>query len=560
MVIKGREQNVNLSASRSVVMEEKESHTRNVALERQRKKRLEERKEKKLEKKLEFRQEIEEPQTERKTKLKTKAKRTAKRVVKSRVKRTTQAVAKKVEQHVEDSADFDGKKLSNDESEYAGRFVKKQQDRLRDMAVKAVMLLFKELMQLAGAVVAAMSNVFVLTALCILGLVVVVSGTVGNLTIIQDTDFLSGGRFPDAVMQWADMVDEAIERNNDPECGIDLKLFKSCILATIQQESGGLTDAPGVNGDIMQCAESGYMATCPVDWPIEKKSIDAGVRVFYDALKMWGVSDPNDIDGLQMVAQGYNYGPGFFTWARDNGYDTWSLEMSKEFSMMMGNGTPSYGTYTYGSSWLQKLYAGGGVFNSDLIGDGEYIWAVDSQFNQSGSFFGKRVPTLAGASTWHKGIDFGVGEGCNVYAITDGVISAKYYDDGTGNCIEITTQTEDGTLVHRYMHNSAFADVEVGQEVSMGQLIAYAGSTGISRGTHCHLETILNGVHVNPYIYCYGGNTNILARDKDGNLTRIDIDCTPGSWSADAGTQWNTYYSYCNGHVVLGTGEEQDLR
>ena len=128
-----------------------------------------------------------------------------------------------------------------------------------------------------------------------------------------------------------------------------------------------------------------------------------------------------------------------------------------------------------------------------------------------------------------------------------------------GNYVSISTQTKDGTLVHTYMHNNSFANIAVGQKVAAGQQIAYAGSTGNSTGVHCHLRTQLNGLSVNPLIYCYGGITNIKARDSSGNITTINlnINLSADSWSARAGTAWNTYYMYTSGGYILGNGKHE---
>ena len=55
-------------------------------------------------------------------------------------------------------------------------------------------------------------------------------------------------------------------------------------------------------------------------------------------------------------------------------------------------------------------------------------------------------------------------------------------------------------FVTMYLHNSSLA-VSVGDVVSQGQTIAYAGSTGYSTGTHCHFSVFLNGSYVNPLDY-----------------------------------------------------------
>ena len=51
-----------------------------------------------------------------------------------------------------------------------------------------------------------------------------------------------------------------------------------------------------------------------------------------------------------------------------------------------------------------------------------------------------------------------------------------------------------------YAHNSSLA-VSVGDEVQQGDVIAKAGSTGRSSGTHCHFEIRVDGTPVNPLDY-----------------------------------------------------------
>jgi murein DD-endopeptidase MepM/ murein hydrolase activator NlpD len=51
-----------------------------------------------------------------------------------------------------------------------------------------------------------------------------------------------------------------------------------------------------------------------------------------------------------------------------------------------------------------------------------------------------------------------------------------------------------------YAHLSSIS-VSVGQQVSQGQLLGYAGCTGYCTGNHLHFEVIDNGVRVNPLSY-----------------------------------------------------------
>lgn len=374
----------------------------------------------------------------------------------------------------------------------------------------------------------------------------------------QSENYILSTNFPADVEQWRTFVTERCAANNDPNSGVDLTLFVDAILTTIYQESGGKADAAGVNGDVMQCKEAGsyWNKEMPAEWSDAQRSIDVGTRVFYDLLKKWNVTDPSDIDGLTMVAQGYNYGSGFLDWSRKKGYEKWSLDISTEFSNSKGG---HYGTKSYGSQWAAKLEASAVMIDSSMIAGGEYLWAVDSSHVEVTSFFGRRKPNVSFASRDHLGIDFNVGANEPVYAIAEGTVTAKAYSSSMGNYVSISTQNKDGTLVHTYMHNNSFANIAVGQKVAAGQQIAYAGSTGNSTGVHCHLRTQLNGLSVNPLIYCYGGITNIKARDSSGNITTINlnINLSADSWSARAGTAWNTYYMYTSGGYILGNGKHE---
>ena len=53
------------------------------------------------------------------------------------------------------------------------------------------------------------------------------------------------------------------------------------------------------------------------------------------------------------------------------------------------------------------------------------------------------------------------------------------------------------SLMTSYNHMTSFA-VSGGQTVQQGQLIGYAGNTGLSGACHLHLETYLNGATTDP--------------------------------------------------------------
>jgi murein DD-endopeptidase MepM/ murein hydrolase activator NlpD len=97
----------------------------------------------------------------------------------------------------------------------------------------------------------------------------------------------------------------------------------------------------------------------------------------------------------------------------------------------------------------------------------------------------------------HEGLDFGCDIGTPVKAAKDGLVIKAGTSSGYGNLILV--DHGDG-VVTAYAHNSRFA-VEIADEVTAGQVIAYSGNTGRSTGPHVHFEVRVNGVPKNPALY-----------------------------------------------------------
>jgi murein DD-endopeptidase MepM/ murein hydrolase activator NlpD len=77
------------------------------------------------------------------------------------------------------------------------------------------------------------------------------------------------------------------------------------------------------------------------------------------------------------------------------------------------------------------------------------------------------------------------------------VVVTAGWKGGFGRAVEISHGYGYRTL---YGHNSRLA-VRVGQSVKKGQVIAYAGSSGRSTGSHVHYSVFVNGRVVNPRDY-----------------------------------------------------------
>jgi len=97
-------------------------------------------------------------------------------------------------------------------------------------------------------------------------------------------------------------------------------------------------------------------------------------------------------------------------------------------------------------------------------------------------------------NSFHRGLDLRAREGTPVYASENGVVrlaeelairgNAVLLDHGLGMCTA-------------YSHMSELAVTE-GEEVTKGQLIGYAGATGLVTAAHVHWELRVMGIPVNP--------------------------------------------------------------
>nr|WP_211232381.1 M23 family metallopeptidase [Thermoanaerobacter thermocopriae] len=124
---------------------------------------------------------------------------------------------------------------------------------------------------------------------------------------------------------------------------------------------------------------------------------------------------------------------------------------------------------------------------------GKLLWPVPSS-SVITSPFGTRYHPILKQYRTHTGIDIAAQTEASILAAADGqVIFAGYYG-GYGYAVIIDHGDGISTL---YGHNSALL-VKEGDTVKRGQVIAKAGSTGLSTGPHLHFEVRKNGVPVNP--------------------------------------------------------------
>ncbi|RKZ95446.1 MAG: M23 family peptidase [Gammaproteobacteria bacterium] len=111
------------------------------------------------------------------------------------------------------------------------------------------------------------------------------------------------------------------------------------------------------------------------------------------------------------------------------------------------------------------------------------------------SYYGYRIDPFNGKKVFHHGLDFAGKAGSNIYAVADGMVSWTGKRGGYGEMIEVD---HGNGYVTRYAHNKAL-NVQVGDRIAKGQVIASMGSTGRSTGPHVHFEILRDGKTVNPY-------------------------------------------------------------
>ena len=111
------------------------------------------------------------------------------------------------------------------------------------------------------------------------------------------------------------------------------------------------------------------------------------------------------------------------------------------------------------------------------------------------SKFGPRKAPVAGASTYHNGVDVGVPVGTQVVAPWDGTVLSTYSNAAGGN--QMIVKHPNGYRTG-YAHLSGYVATK-GQAVRQGEAICLSGNTGHSTGPHLHF-TLTNpaGQKVDP--------------------------------------------------------------
>jgi len=120
------------------------------------------------------------------------------------------------------------------------------------------------------------------------------------------------------------------------------------------------------------------------------------------------------------------------------------------------------------------------------------------------SHFGHRADPFTKAHKMHNGVDIAAPMGSPIQAARAGVVTYSGDRGGYGNVVIIDHGDGNET---RYAHCERL-DVQPGQRVAAGEVIATVGSTGRSTGPHLHFELRQNGQAVAPSAWLSGTDSD----------------------------------------------------
>ncbi|WP_313559156.1 M23 family metallopeptidase, partial [Ruminiclostridium cellobioparum] len=153
--------------------------------------------------------------------------------------------------------------------------------------------------------------------------------------------------------------------------------------------------------------------------------------------------------------------------------------------------------YNTPNAYDQYYGAESGGAGFKLSGKGEYSFPVDTDKIVIDSGFGMRMHPIKKVLKMHDGIDIDCDMGTIIYAADSGVVSFTGVSGGYGNLIKI--KHANGNVTY-YAHLSKIL-VSENTQVTKGQIIGLAGSTGLSTGPHLHFEVRINNEPVDPSPY-----------------------------------------------------------
>ena len=127
-----------------------------------------------------------------------------------------------------------------------------------------------------------------------------------------------------------------------------------------------------------------------------------------------------------------------------------------------------------------------------------FHWPVEGSNTVSlSNRYGYRMAPGGQGETFHAGIDIPAPEGEAILAAADGTVTETGYDTVRGNYL-VLDHGDGLTTLYAQCRN---VDVEEGNTVKAGEMVAAIGITGMSTGPHLHFEVRQDGEAQNPVAY-----------------------------------------------------------
>lgn len=210
-------------------------------------------------------------------------------------------------------------------------------------AVKTAKTTIKATVKSVTAAVKSSASLLVAAGPMVILMILIIILFGGILSFVNDDSSGTSNRISSQVQNY-DMVIQKYAKQ------YGISEFTELIKAVMMQESGGQGTDP------MQASECSYNTKFPnkpngITDP--EYSINVGIQNLAACLKAAGAENPIDMQNIQLALQGYNFGNGYISWAKEHG--GYSAANAIEFSNMMAKklGWASYGDINYVNNVLR---------------------------------------------------------------------------------------------------------------------------------------------------------------------------------------------------------------
>ncbi len=188
----------------------------------------------------------------------------------------------------------------------------------------------------------------------------------------------------------------------------------------------------------------------------------------------------------------------------------WYIENIND-SLLLGNSISDYkDTIDVVYNKVKNNYFYGATYNNYHDYSKELIMSVEPTLPLSTgvitSTFGKRESPFNDREEFHYGLDISSEANSDIYTIFPGIVEKLDENSSYGKYIIVDHGKGIKTL---YAHCNSI-DVNVGDNVGYGDLIAHVGNSGRTTGNHLHIELIINGRRYDPNLIFKDAYTYVL--------------------------------------------------